>query len=114
MSFADNINRICKEKGTNLTAVIKILKNGQSSYVTAINKKGSIPNQEDLSALAKILNCSVADFFKDESVDIPRIDADEADMLRVYRGLSRRDKHEFMATVYDFEKRIGDKSNATA
>ena len=45
MTFAENINRICAERGTNLTAVIKQIKNGQSSYTTAINKRGSIPNQ---------------------------------------------------------------------
>ena len=66
MTFAENINRICAERGTNLTAVIKQIKNGQSSYTTAINKRGSIPNQEELLALAKILQCSVMDFFADE------------------------------------------------
>ena len=50
MTFAENINRICAERGTNLTAVIKQIKNGQSSYTTAINKRGSIPNQEELLA----------------------------------------------------------------
>lgn len=66
MTFAENINRICAERGTNLTAVIKQIKNGQSSYTTAINRKGSIPNQEELLALAEILQCSVMDFFADE------------------------------------------------
>ena len=65
MSFADNINRICAIRGTNLTHVIKQLKNGQSSYTTAINKKGSVPNEKDLIKLAEILNCSVMDFFVD-------------------------------------------------
>ena len=37
MTFAENINRICAERGTNLTAVIKQIKNGQSSYTTAPN-----------------------------------------------------------------------------
>ena len=112
MSFQDNLNRICKERGTTLTALVKSM--GLSTSKVSRWNEGSLPKQDMLVRLANELNCSVADFFKDESVDIPRIDADEADMLRVYRGLSRRDKHEFMATVYDFEKRIEDKSNATA
>ena len=66
MTFAENINRICAERGTNLTTVIKQIKNGQSSYTTAINKRGSIPNQAELLALAEILQCSVMDFFADE------------------------------------------------
>ena len=31
---------------------------------------------------------------------------DEADILRIYRSLSRQDKHSFMAMIYDFEKRM--------
>lgn len=108
MTFADNIKRICKERGTSLTAVVKQIKNGQSSFTTAINHKGSIPNQRELLELAEILDCSVMDFFADEddliSTD-PSNDDDEKDILRIYRSLSRRDQHEFMTVVYDFENR---------
>lgn len=106
MTFQENINRICAERGTSLTAVIKKVK-GSSSMTTAINKKGSIPKETDLIALAKELECSVMDFFADEE-DIPPVkpkDEDEADIIRVYRGLSRRAKHEFMSMVYEFENR---------
>lgn len=105
MTFAENLKRICKDRGTSTTAVVKQLKNGQSSFTTAINKRGSIPNQEELLKLAEILNCSVMDFFVDEE-DVSSInlkDEDEEDILRVYRSLSRRNKHEFMSMVYDFE-----------
>lgn len=119
MTFAENINRICAERGTNLTAVIKQIKNGQSSYTTAINKRGSIPNQEELLALAKILQCSVMDFFADEEdlcceKAVPE-NEDEEDILKVYRALPRRAKHEFMAMVYEFgdqKEYEGDKANA--
>ena len=109
MTFAENINRICAERGTNLTAVIKQIKNGQSSYTIAINKRGSIPNQEELLALAKILQCSVMDFFADEEdlcceKAVPE-NEDEEDILKVYRALPRRAKHEFMAMVYEFGDR---------
>lgn len=106
MTFKENINRICAERGTNLTAVITKVK-GSSSMTTAINKKGSIPKETDLIALAKELECSVMDFFADEE-DLPPVkprDEDEEDILRVYRGLSRRTKHEFMSMVYEFENR---------
>ena len=106
MTFKENINRICAERGTNLTAVITKVK-GSSSMTTAINKKGSIPKETDLIALAKELDCSVMDFFADEQ-DIPPVkprDEDEEDILRIYRGLSRRAKHEFMSMVYEFENR---------
>lgn len=106
MTFKENINRICAERGTNLTAVITKVK-WSSSMTTAINKKGSIPKETDLIALAKELDCSVMDFFADEE-DIPPVkprDEDEEDILRIYRGLSRRAKHEFMSMVYEFENR---------
>ena len=106
MTFKENINRICAERGTNLTAVITKVK-GSSSMTTAINKKGSIPKETDLIALAKELDCSVMDFFADEE-DIPPVkprDEDEEDILRIYRGMSRRAKHEFMSMVYEFENR---------
>lgn len=107
LTFADNINRICKEKGTSLTAVVKRIKNGQSSYTTAINHRGSIPKQKELLELAKILDCSVSDFFSDEDdILASRVrDEEERDIISIYRSLSRRDQHEFMTIVYDFESR---------
>lgn len=113
MTFAENINRICAKRGTTLTAVIKRIKNGQSAYTTAINKKGSIPNQEELLKLAEILECSVMDFFADEEDFAkenlaPQVfpqNEDEQDILNIYRSLSRRAKHEFMSMVYEFENR---------
>ena len=63
MTFKDNINRLCKLHGTNLTTLIKEC-GFSSSKATAINK-GQIPTEEQLIALAKALNCSVMDFFAD-------------------------------------------------
>lgn len=129
MTFAENINRICAEKGTNLTAIVKAVK-GSSAFVTAINAKGSLPKESEMLEMAKLLGCSVMDFFADEEdlpetktanenrEDLPRIktaNEDEEDLLRIYRGLSRRAKHEFMSMIYEFENREeleGDKGAA--
>lgn len=114
MTFAENINRICLERGTNLTALVKKVK-GSSSFATSINK-GSLPKESELLAFAKELNCSVMDFFADEDL-IQRVEPqneDEKDILKVYRGLSRRAKHEFMSMVYEFENKeelAGDKES---
>ena len=68
--------------------------------------------------MAKILHCSVLDFFMDEEDLAPQNEPqneDEKDILRVYRSLSRRTKHEFMAMVYEFENREeleGDKESS--
>ena len=116
MSFRENINRICIQRGTNLTAVVKQVK-GSSSFTSAINK-GSLPKEDEMVEMAKILHCSVLDFFMDEEDLAPQNESqneDEADILRVYRSLSRRTKHEFMAMVYEFENREeleGDKESS--
>lgn len=118
MKFADNLNRICKEKGTTVTALLKKM-NVSTAKVTMWNN-GSLPKQEMLLRLAKELECSVMDFFADEEDLAKKIEPeneDEEDILRIYRALSRRDKHEFMAMVYEFENRKeleGDKDNASA
>lgn len=106
MSFKDNINRICLERGTNLTSIVKQVK-GSSSFTSSINK-GSLPKEDEMVKMAKLLNCSVIDFFIDEEDLVQQTEPqneDEADILRVYRSLSRRTKHEFMAMVYEFENR---------
>lgn len=116
MSFRENINRICIQRGTNLTAVVKQVK-GSSSFTSAINK-GSLPKEDEMVEMAKILHCSVLDFFMDEEDLAPQNEPqneDEKDILRIYRSLSRRTKHEFMAMVYEFENREeleGDKESS--
>lgn len=106
MSFAENINRICLERGTTLTALIKTVK-GSSSFVTSINN-GSLPKEKEMVEMARLLKCSVSDFFAAEGIpttDNIALDEDEGDLLRVYRSLSRRQKHEFMSIAYDFESK---------
>ena len=106
MNFAENLKRICSLRGTNPTALCKEL--GLSTSKVSAWYSGSLPKQEIMVQLAQKLDCSVMDFFADE---------DEEDILRVYRGLSRRAKHEFMAMVYEFENRKeleGDKDSTAA
>ena len=116
MTFKENINRICHENGTTLTAVVKGL--GLSTSKVSRWNDGALPKEEVMLLLAKTLGCSVMDFFADEE-DLPRAeprDEDELDILRVFRSLPRRNRHEFMAMVYDFEKRQeleGDKADDT-
>lgn len=103
MSFAENIKRICAEKGTNLTAVVKAVK-GSSSFTTQINH-GSLPKEHEMVEMARILGCSVIDFFSDGTTDeiTEILDEDEMEILKIFRSLPRRTKHEFMSMVYDVE-----------
>lgn len=107
MSFAENFNRICREKGTTPTALLK--KMGVATSKVAMWNAGSLPKEDMMVRLADELGCYVMDFFAEESEsrEVPIIeeptDEDEADILRIYRSLSRRSKHEFMTMVYQYE-----------
>ena len=114
MDFAENLKRICEEKGTTPTALCKEL--GLSTSKVSAWYGGSLPKQDVMVKLAKKLDCSVMDFFYDGEDDnqflievMPkRKDEDLEDILRIYSKLSRRDKHDFMSMVYVFENRGGD------
>jgi len=113
-SFKENFNRICREKGTTPTALCKKL--GESTSKVSAWNNGSLPKEEMMLRLAKELGCSVMDFFADDedlaTTAVEPKDDDENDILRVYRMLDRRAKHEFMSMVYEFESKaelMGDK-----
>ncbi len=64
--FYDNFSRICAASGTSPFAVTQAMGLSPS---TASNwkKNGTIPKQEQLETIARILGCSVADLFSDSS-----------------------------------------------
>lgn len=97
MTFKDNINRLCKLHGTNLTTLIKEC-GFSSSKATAINK-GQIPTEEQLIVLAKALNCSVMDFFADEEDSIAQ-DDDEQILIEGYRSLPKSQQLRLLAYYY--------------
>lgn len=97
MTFKDNINRLCKLHGTNLTSLIKEC-GFSSSKATAINK-GQIPTEEQLLALSKALNCSVMDFFADEEDFIAK-DDDEQILIEGYRSLPKSQQLRLLAYYY--------------
>jgi hypothetical protein len=107
MDFATNFRRICQEKGTSPTAVCLSL--GLSSSKVNLWNNGSLPKQKVMIELAKALDCSVMDFFADDdnlhTVEMV-LDDDEKDVIRVFRMLSRQQKHEFMSKAYSFEQQL--------
>lgn len=115
--FGKNLKRICNEQGTSPTKVVVEL--GYSNSKVNMWNNGSLPKAEMLVKLAEKLNCSVMDFFKTEdeweTAEARPANEDEEDILRVYRSLSRRSKHEFMSMVYTFETQeelAGDTENS--
>ena len=104
MDFATNFRRICQEKGTTPTRIC--LELGLSSSKVNLWNNGSLPKQPILLKLAQALECSVMDFFADE-VALQKtefaLDDDEKDIIRLFRSLSRKEKHEFMSKAYTYE-----------
>ena len=104
MDFATNFKRICNEKGTSPTRVCLDL--GLSSNKVNLWNNGGLPKADVMVKLAQKLECSVMDFFADEE-DLVRkdfeLDDDEKDIIRLFRMLSRKEKHEFMSQAYTYE-----------
>ena len=115
MDFATNLRRICQEKNTSPTAVCLSL--GLSSSKVNLWNNGSLPKPDVLVKLAQALDCTVMEFFADDE-DIEKmrkairsemktefsLDDDEQDVIRLFRLLSRKQKHEFMTKAYQFEE----------
>ena len=106
MDFATNFRRICQERGTSPTKVC--LELGLSSSKVNLWNKGGIPKGDVMVKLAQKLNCSVMDFFASEEDLIIKVefalDEDEKDIIRLFRMLDRKQKHEFMTKAYEFEE----------
>lgn len=104
MDFATNFKRICNEKGTSPTRVC--LELGLSSNKVNLWNNGSLPKQPVLIQLAEKLDCTVMDFFADDEYALENdneLDDDEKDIIRLFRMLSRKEKHEFMSQAYTYE-----------
>lgn len=111
MDFATNFKRICQEKGTSPTRVLTEL--GLSTNKVSLWNKGGVPKGDVMVRLAKHLECSVMDFFADEE-DLENartisnvefaLDEDEKDIIRLFRTLSRKQKHAFMMQAYEYEE----------
>lgn len=112
MDFATNLRRICQEKGTTPTRLCIEL--GLSTNKVSLWNKGGLPKPEVLVKLAQKLECRVMDFFADEEEVLSpnrfisnvefSLDEDERDIIRLFRMLDRKQKHEFMSKAYAFEE----------
>ena len=112
MDFATNFKRICEERGTSPTRVV--LKIGLSSSKVNLWNKGAMPKADVLIKLAQELDCDIFDFFEGEDIAPPRkptnvefaLDDDEKDIIRLFRMLDRKQKHEFMSAAYQYEEKM--------
>lgn len=114
MDFATNFQRICEEKGTSPTRVCTEL--GLSTNKVSLWNKGGMPKADVLVKIALHLNCDIFDFFEGNDEIAPpqkvasnvefALDEDEMDIIRLFRMLDRKQKHEFMSKIYWYEEKI--------
>lgn len=111
MDFATNFKRLCNEKGTSPTKVCIEL--GLSTNKVSLWNNGSLPKAPILKMLAEKLECTVMDFFADEEYISDNnlvLDEDERDIIRLFRLLSRKEKHDFMSKAYEYERTMSEQS----
>lgn len=123
MTFFENVKKLCAANGMSVTALGQAL--GLSNATTAGWRKGSQPRGKTLKMIADYFDVTV-----DQLIDRPiantndnqgvvrtthdpvrdsivqSTDPDELDIIRIYRMLDRRSKHEFMMMVYEYERRM--------
>ena len=105
MDFATNFKRICDEKGVSRTRVCQEL--GLSTSKVNLWNNGTLPKPDVLVKLAQYLGCQVMDFFDEGGCTenkVVELDDDEKDIIRLFRTLSRKEKHEFMSKAYTYEE----------
>lgn len=107
MDFATNLKQICDMKNTTPTRVCKEL--GLSTNKVSLWNKGGVPKGDVLLKIANHLGCTVMDLLVDGNITLHNdlvLDDDEKDVIRVFRMLSRQQKHEFMSKAYSFEQQL--------
>jgi transcriptional regulator with XRE-family HTH domain len=107
MSFSENLNRICRDRGTTVTALLKNM--GISTSKVTMWNNGSLPKQEMLLKLSQELHCSIMDFFQDEG-DLGKeqiiLTEDEQEIVKFYRKITLKEQHIFMARMYAYEEEM--------
>lgn len=85
--FSENLNRICHEKGTTVSTILKEL--GLSTSKVTMWNNGSLPKIEIIIKLAKHLNVNVSDFFKYPSEDELKTKSQLHDLTEQVRIVTR-------------------------
>lgn len=125
MTTYERIKELCEKDGFNISNIGMVIP-GLSVTKASVTgwKNGSKPRPEKLKSIAEYFGVTVEYLLKGES-EAARItfftndstapvrdsivqstDPDELDIIRIYRMLDRRSKHEFMMMVYEYERRM--------
>ena len=104
--IGDKIREIreAKELGLNETAELAGMTGGYLSSIETNNKKN--PSQDKLESIAKVLNVTVADFYKEESFEFTNLDKlkeDNKKLLSKIEKLTESKKQLIKNLISEFE-----------
>ncbi len=118
--FYETVNRVCREKGTTATTVLKAI--GASSGNVSKWKKGSIPNIDLALRFARYLGITLDYLVTGEdaySAPLPipdaELSADDADWLSIIRGIPAEKQEmckDFLRTHAYVPEKYADKKKA--
>ena len=97
--FFEQLKRLCALKGTTPTALVK--KVGLSSSNVKSWKRGTSPKKDVLEKLAKELDVPVSAFFDSVVEKQTQLQAEELELLEVYRKLCKSCKRQLMGKAYE-------------
>lgn len=97
--FFEQLKLICAMRGTTPTSVIR--KIGLSSGNVTSWKNGSSPKKDILEKLAKELDVPVSAFFDSVVEKQTQLQAEELELLEVYRKLCKSCKRQLMGKAYE-------------
>ena len=93
--FFDQFRKLCLERDTTPTAVVKKL--GLSSAKVTAWKNGSVPKMSIVQLLAQELGVPVSAFFGIET----QLHPDEEELLEIYRKLNKSGKRQALGKMYE-------------
>lgn len=128
--FVDNLERLAEENRMTLSGVAKAL--GMSNNAATKWRNGSVPNGQNLQKIADFFGVTIEDLLKDNptgnyisgvtnsaiiqgntgnnvravvgaDAEGSAADPNEAELIRIYRALSMRDRLKLMQQAYDLE-----------
>ena len=105
--FAFNLKQYMIDRGYEQVDLVNKLGYSFSTVSDWVHGK-KYPRVDAMQKLAKTLNVSISDLTSDkEDIVLPaqQLNEDEEELIRIYRSLERRERHQLMSLVYDFQSR---------
>ena len=101
----ENIQRICKERGTTPTVAARESGAGQN-MVSAMKKQGRLPSVEKMSLLAAYLGVTTSELLGEEKKPTPSSEGEPSglpELGRIYRSLNDEGREKLLDYAADLE-----------